>query len=232
MASFFSIPTPTWVRVRFFTSAASPPPATGFEAQFAPTPTPASKRKTPPLPKIGFEAHSVANIGDVQISNAGAPPFGSPALLEEDCLKIYGTFNLPFNREKTYQNLHDPVVLSRCVPSCDAFEKIGEDEYAVEMKLSLTAFSGLFAGKIKITDAHPPQSFTMVFEGSGKIGFLKGEGLINLSPINTGTELSYDGDVQVGGTIASVGQRVIDTTAKMMIRRFFEEFIKEVNTKR
>lgn len=148
-------------------------------------------------------------------------------------MKIYGTFNLPFDREKTYKNLHDSAVLSRCVPSCDAFEKIGDDEYAVQLKLSLAAFSGLFAGKIKITEARPPQSFTMLVEGSGKVGFLKGEGLINLSPISTGgTELAYDGDVQVGGGIAAVGQRVIDTTAKMMIRRFFEEFIKEVNTKR
>jgi len=145
-------------------------------------------------------------------------------------LKISGSYTLPFNREKTYQNLHDPTILSRCVPGCDALEKIGEDEYAMKMKMALAAFSGLFTGKIKITEANPPQSFKMLVEGSGKVGFLKGEGLMNLSPTSeTSTELTYDGDVQVGGTIAAVGQRMIDTTAKMMIRKFFEKFIEEVN---
>jgi len=147
-------------------------------------------------------------------------------------LKISGSYTLPFSREKTYQNLHDPAILSRCVPGCDALEKIGEDEYAMKMKMALAAFSGLFTGKIKITEADPPQSFKMLVEGSGKVGFLKGEGLMNLSPTNeTSTELTYDGDVQVGGTIAAVGQRMIDTTAKMMIRKFFEKFIEEVEAK-
>ena len=147
-------------------------------------------------------------------------------------MKISGSYTLPFSREKTYQNLHDPAILSRCVPGCDALEKIGEDEYAMKMKMALAAFSGLFTGKIKITEADPPQSFKMLVEGSGKVGFLKGEGLMNLSPTNeTSTELTYDGDVQVGGTIAAVGQRMIDTTAKMMIRKFFEKFIEEVEAK-
>jgi hypothetical protein len=101
----------------------------------------------------------------------------------------------------------------------------------MKMKMALAAFSGLFTGKIKITEANPPQSFKMLVEGSGKVGFLKGEGLMNLAPSGDSTELTYEGDVQVGGTIAAVGQRMIDTTAKMMIRKFFEKFIEEVKSK-
>lgn len=144
-------------------------------------------------------------------------------------MKISGAYTLPFDRETTYNNLHDPTILSKCVPGCDALEKVGEDEYAMKMKMALAAFSGLFTGKIKITEANPPQSFKMLVEGSGKVGFLKGEGLMNLSASSAeSTELTYDGDVQVGGTIAAVGQRMIDTTAKMMIRKFFDKFIEEV----
>ncbi len=146
-------------------------------------------------------------------------------------MKIFGTFTLPFAREKTYQNLHDPAILARCLPGCDALEKAGEDEYAMTIKLALAGFSGLFAGKIKVTEARPPHSFKMLVEGSGKAGSLKGEGLITLSPSGTGTELAYDGDVQVGGAIAAAGQRTIDSTAKMMIRKFFEKFMEEVNAK-
>jgi len=146
-------------------------------------------------------------------------------------VKIFGTFTLPFGREKTYQNLHDPAILARCMPGCDALEKVGEDEYAMTIKLALAGFSGLFAGKIKVTEATPPQRFKMLVEGSGKAGTLKGEGLIVLSPSGSGIELAYDGDVQVSGVIAAAGQRTIDSTAKMMIRKFFEKFIDEVNAK-
>ena len=143
-------------------------------------------------------------------------------------MKITGSYSLPFDREKAYHALHDPAILSLCVPGCDALEKVGEDEYAMKMKMALAAFSGLFTGKIKITEANPPQSFKMIVEGAGKVGFLKGEGLINLNPSSAGgTDLTYDGDVQVGGTIAAVGQRMIDTTAKMMIRKFFDKFVEE-----
>jgi carbon monoxide dehydrogenase subunit G len=69
-----------------------------------------------------------------------------------------------------------------------------------------------------------------VVEGSGKIGFLKGEGLLSLTGQDLGTEVVYDGDVQLGGTIASVGQRLIDATAKLIIKKFFEKFVQSVET--
>jgi carbon monoxide dehydrogenase subunit G len=139
-------------------------------------------------------------------------------------LKISGSYSLPFDREKAYHSLHDPAILALCVPGCDSLEKIGEDEYAMKMKMALAAFSGAFTGKIRVTEPNAPESFKMIVEGTGKVGFLKGEGLIKLLPGEGAAELTYDGDVQVGGTIAAVGQRMIDTTAKMMIRKFFEKF--------
>jgi len=145
-------------------------------------------------------------------------------------VKIAGSYALPFDREKAYALLHDQTILARCVPGCDALEKIGEDEYAMKMKMALAAFSGLFSGKIKITEANPPESFKMIVDGSGKVGFLKGEGLIHLNPSGEGTELTYDGDVHLGGTIAAVGQRMIDSTAKMMIRKFFEKLVEQAKS--
>ncbi|HLX42614.1 MAG TPA: SRPBCC domain-containing protein, partial [Bryobacteraceae bacterium] len=62
-------------------------------------------------------------------------------------------------------------------------------------------------------------------EGAGKIGFVKGDGLLNLSPADGGTEVTYEGDDQVGGTMAAVGQRLIDGTSKMMIKKFFEKLV-------
>ena len=109
------------------------------------------------------------------------------------------------------------------MPGCESLEKIGEDEYRMKMKMALASLSGNFDGKVRITEQSPPHSFKLMVEGSGKVGFMKGEGTLKFAPTDAGTEVSYEGDVQVGGTIAAVGQRLIDGTAKMMIKRFFEK---------
>ena len=136
---------------------------------------------------------------------------------------------MPFDCGKTYRSLHDPAILARCVQGCDALEQIGRDEYALNVQVSLAQFSGVFQGKIKTSEANPPHSFKILVEGDVIFGFLKGEGFMKLTPSAKGTDLAYDGDVQVGGTIAALGQRMIDSTAKAMIRKFFDKFIEEIN---
>jgi carbon monoxide dehydrogenase subunit G len=138
-------------------------------------------------------------------------------------LKIAGTHRLPFPPEESYQKLQDPELLARTIPGCESLEKIGEDEYKMKMKMALAAVSGAFEGKVRITDRNPPTSFRLLVEGTGKIGFVKGEGLLTFSAAEGGTEVAYDGDVQVGGTIAAVGNRLIDATSKTMIRKFFDK---------
>ena len=137
-------------------------------------------------------------------------------------MKISGTRVLALPQERAYQLLQDPDVLARCMPGCDALVRTGENEYQMKMKMALASFSGLFDGTVKIVEPEPPSSFRLIVEGKGKIGFMKGDGRINLSPKGTGTQVAYEGDVHVGGTLAAVGQRLVDTTAKMMIKRFFD----------
>jgi uncharacterized protein len=144
-------------------------------------------------------------------------------------LKINGSYILPVgDAARVYATLQNPDVLARSMPGCESLEKTGEDEYAVKLKMAIAAFSGLFAGKVRIVDANPHTSFKLLVEGSGKVGFMKGEGLMHLKPGEGGTEVVYEGDVQVGGTIAAVGQRLIDTTSKMMIKRFFDKIAEEL----
>ena len=125
--------------------------------------------------------------------------------------------------ERAYEMMQDPDVLAKAMPGCESLERIGPDEYRMKMKLAMASISGAFEGKVRITDQQPPTSFKLLVEGTGKIGFMKGEGLLKLAPSGEGTEVTYDGEVQVGGTIAAVGQRLIDVTAKMMIKRFFDK---------
>jgi carbon monoxide dehydrogenase subunit G len=137
-------------------------------------------------------------------------------------MKIAGAHVLPVPVERAWALLQDPQVLSSAIPGCDSLEATGENEYAMRMKLALASLSGAFEGKVRLTEPQPPNSFRLIVEGKGKIGFMKGEGLLTLAPKEASTQVSYDGDVHVGGTIAAVGQRLIDTTARMMIKRFFD----------
>ena len=160
----------------------------------------------------------------------------------EHFMKISGSYTLPVAPERAYQLLQDPGILAQAIPGCEGLEKIGPDEYRMKMKVLLAALSGQFEGKVRITDQSPPTSFRIIVEGSGRIGFLKGDGLLRLSPAtaettasatrsaSTGaaalaaaTLVSYEGDAQVGGTLAAVGQRLIEGTAKMMIKKFFDK---------
>ena len=138
-------------------------------------------------------------------------------------MKISGSYVVALAPGRAYQTLQDPEVLARCMPGCESLEKTGQDEYRMKMKLALAAVSGAFEGKVRIADQSPPDSFRLMVEGTGKIGFMRGEGLLKFSPSGDSTEVSYEGEVQVGGTIAAVGQRLIDATAKMMIKRFFDQ---------
>ncbi|MBV9401730.1 MAG: carbon monoxide dehydrogenase subunit G [Bryobacterales bacterium] len=138
-------------------------------------------------------------------------------------MKISGSSTLALPPDRAYEMMQDPEMLAKAMPGCESLERMGPGEYRMKMKLAMASISGAFEGKVRITDQQPPDSFRLVVEGTGKIGFMKGEGLLKLTPAGEGTEVTYDGDVQVGGTIAAVGQRLIDVTARMMIKRFFEK---------
>lgn len=150
-------------------------------------------------------------------------------------MKISGSYTLAVSPERAYQLLQDPAILARAIPGCEGLEKTGPDEYRMKMKVLLAALSGQFEGKVRITDQSPPTSFRLIVEASGRIGFLKGDGLLKLSPAASvrvlsaapsdppSTIVTYEGDAQVGGTMAAVGQRLIDGTAKMMIKKFFDK---------
>src|SRR6202008_928225 len=118
-------------------------------------------------------------------------------------MKISGSSKLAVPPEQAYQMMQDPEVLARAIPGCESLEKVGPDEYRMKMKMALASLSGAFEGKVRITEQTPPNSFRLVVEGTGRIGFVKGDGLLKLSPADGGgTEVAYEGEAQVGGTIA------------------------------
>lgn len=145
-------------------------------------------------------------------------------------MKIEGTHELHASRERVYQALTDPVVLQRCIPGCERLEKTGENSYSATLRTGVGSIKGVFTGSVQLEDMQPPSHYRMIVSGKGQPGFLKGSGELNLEERDATTIVSYNGDVQVGGTIAGVGQRMIQGTAKMMAAQFFTAIEAEAKT--
>ena len=136
-------------------------------------------------------------------------------------MKLEGTHQLDAPRERVYQCLVSPEVLQRCIPGCERLEKTAENTFAATIRTGVGSIKGVFNGTARLEDLREPEHLRIVVDGKGAPGFLKGSGDLDLEPAENGTKVNYAGDVQVGGTIASVGQRMIQGTAKMMATQFF-----------
>lgn len=136
-------------------------------------------------------------------------------------MKLSGTQTFPAPRRKVWGFLTDPQRLARCMPGCDKLETVGENEYSGVINVGLAAVKGVYNGKVKLDEIQPPTHYKMLLDGKDKQGFLTGAGTIDLEEQNGQTLLTYRGEVQIGGPLASVGQRMIDGAAKMMMGQFF-----------
>jgi carbon monoxide dehydrogenase subunit G len=138
-------------------------------------------------------------------------------------MKLEGSHDIPAPRERVWAAFLDPEVLKQAIPGCEKLEAIGDGEYKATMKIGVAAVKGTFEGKVRLFDLKPPESYRMSVEGSGGPGFIRGETQITLSDADGGTRVSYTADVQVGGLIAGVGQRMLGGVSKMMADQFFNK---------
>lgn len=145
-------------------------------------------------------------------------------------MKIQGEQLLPLQPQAAWNLLLDHEVLARAIPGCESLVPIGPDEYEMKTKIAVSSIQGLFAGKIRIEEKNPPASYRLVMEGQGRIGHVRGSGVLTLSAEGAGTKLSYQGEAHIGGLIASVGERMLDMTAKMMTKKFFSGLLREAES--
>jgi carbon monoxide dehydrogenase subunit G len=136
-------------------------------------------------------------------------------------MKIEGTQELRAKRERVFRALIDPEVLKRCIPGCERLELTGPNAYSATLKSGVGSIKGIFTGNVRLEDVREPDHYRIIIDGKGQPGFLKGSGDLDLVDSEAKTVVNYSGDVQVGGTIASVGQRMIQGAAKMMASQFF-----------
>jgi uncharacterized protein len=137
-------------------------------------------------------------------------------------VKLAGTLTLPASPEEVWSLLTDASRLAPLLPGCERLEPDGPDRYKAAVKFGIAAISGKYAGILEFAEKKPPHSLVLKMDGKGLPGFVKGEGRIELVPKGSDTELTYSGEVQVGGLIASVGQRMLDAAARKIVQQFFE----------
>ena len=118
--------------------------------------------------------------------------------------------------------LTDANRIKECLPGCERLEQTTEDTFDLQMKFGVGPISGVFTGSIRLYDLQPTSEYKMTVNGSGKPGFVKGEGTVQLTADDAGTSLRYSGDVSAGGPIASLGQRMISGAARLVIDQFFK----------
>ncbi len=136
-------------------------------------------------------------------------------------MKVTGTHIINAPRERLWQLLNDPAFLKACLPGCESLEATGPDQYQVVLTVGIAAVKGKYMGTVALSEKEPPQRFKLRVEGKGTGGFMQGTGVLELAEDPQGTKVTYEGDVQVGGPIASVGQRLLDGAAKMIVGQFF-----------
>ena len=138
-------------------------------------------------------------------------------------MKIGGEYIFNGPREDVWEIIRDPEVLATALPGTKSLDKVGENEYAGEMNVRVGPVAGLFSGRLVVSNEVPPESCTLTVDGRGSPGFINGTGNVVLSDKgNETTLMTFDGDVQIGGRLASVGQRLLDTASKSMIRQGLE----------
>ena len=145
-------------------------------------------------------------------------------------MELKGERQLPVDRDTAWRALNDPEVLRACIPGCESVEKTGDGGYSVGVAVALGPVRARFKGTLRLEDVVAPASYTLRFEGQGgAAGFAKGSAQVSLDADGAAaTILRYTVAAQVGGRLAQVGNRLIDSAALKLADDFFAAFGRQV----
>ncbi len=134
-------------------------------------------------------------------------------------MKIEGEYTFDGPRDEVWKLVRDPDVLATCVLGIQSINKLNDNEFTGEIFLRLGPLNGVFGGRVIVSNEQPPASCTLTVEGTGRLGFLKGSGEVVLTEQADGkTLMKYNGELQIGGKVASVGQRLFDSVIKGIVK--------------
>ena len=138
-------------------------------------------------------------------------------------MKVEGEHIFKGTQKQVWDLFRDTDVMATALPGTEKMEAVGENVYEAVMNVRVGPVAGKFSGNLVISNENFPETYTMTVDGRGKPGFLKGVGDVILSDQGDGSTLmKYTGEVQIGGKLAGVGQRLIDTVSKSIINQAFD----------
>jgi carbon monoxide dehydrogenase subunit G len=144
-------------------------------------------------------------------------------------MTMTGEVQLPASREAVWAKLNDPAVLKACVPGCEQLDKTSDNEFQAVAVIKVGPVKARWKGKVRLSDLDPPNGYKISGEGEGGVaGFAKGGATVSLADKDGGTVLSYNVEAQIGGKLAQLGQRLINSAAKKTADDFFANFAKAV----
>ena len=143
-------------------------------------------------------------------------------------MDVSGSHTFAAPRERVWNVLLDPDALHASLPSTKEFRQVAADDYEATMSVGIGAIKGTYSSKVQVRDKEPPTRYRLLVEGSGRPGFIKGDGLIELEEQGEKTVVRYHGQGQVGGMIAGVGQRLLQATAQLLIGQFFKSMERQL----
>ena len=133
-------------------------------------------------------------------------------------------------REEVYAALNDTDVLKDCIPGCEELTRTGENDLAAKVTLKIGPVKARFSGEVTLDPQDPPERFSLSGQGNGGVaGFAKGGATVTLEAVPQGTRLVYEAKADVGGKIAQLGGRLIQSTAKKLAGQFFNSFAQKLN---
>jgi carbon monoxide dehydrogenase subunit G len=158
---------------------------------------------------------------------AGKPYGHDVCAAEEAAMEMKGQYTIPVTRAMVWAALNDIDVLKAAIPGCDSMTRLSDTEIEAVVTAKVGPVKASFKGHVMLSDLDPPNGYSIRGEGKGGVaGFAKGGAKVRLSDVAEGTLLSYEVDAAVGGKLAQLGGRLIDSTAKKLADEFFESFSK------
>lgn len=146
-------------------------------------------------------------------------------------MKLDGTYSFDAPRELVWEMLQDPDVLARIMPGCEKLARVGDNEFEGEMVIKVGPVQGSFQGNVQLADLNPPSDYQLIVNGKGPQGIVEGSGQVHLAEVDGGTLMTYTGQVQVSGRIASVGQRLMLSSAKAITGQSLQNLDKQVQAR-
>ena len=135
-------------------------------------------------------------------------------------MKLSGGRLIPAAPEAIWAFLLTPERLQECLPGCERFEQTGPGMYSASMRLGVGFLKGSYRGTVRIADERYPESLTLAVEGGGALGSLTATGTVSLTHRGAETDVRYDGEADVQGRVAMVGERVLRATADKIVDLF------------